>query len=130
MAPQRNSDRLYDCYLWNQTGKATPNFSHDESYPFAHQAQVHYVGASANPLEDQNATITWDMRTVIDTTNQLAPTAYVNYNHTCYPAHQVKVDGAVIYYYEPPDNSPSYLVTCLVLHDFKRTGVTSAVVVQ
>ena len=64
------------------------------------------------------------MRTVLDTTNPSSPTAYVNYNHTCYPAHQIKVNGAVIYSYIPPDDSSNYLFTCLVLHDYKRVGVT------
>jgi len=82
-----------------------------------------------HPLENQSATITWDMRTVLDTTNPLSPTAYVNYNHTCYPAHQVKVNGAVIYSYIPPDNSPSYLFTCLVRHDYMRVGVTQSTAV-
>jgi len=110
-------------------GQATPNFSHDESYPSAHQGQSHFVGSSSNPLENQTATITWDMRTVLDTANPQSPTAYVNYNHTCYPAHQIKVNGVVIHSYIPPDNSPSCLFTCLVSHDYMRTGVSPTVTV-
>ena len=113
-----------DCWLWNNAKKTPQPTSYDVSYPYAHQAQVHYVGSVYNSLESSIATITWDMRTVLDTTNPQSPTAYVNYNHTCYPAHQIKVNGAVIYSYIPPDDSPNYLLTCLVLHDFKRVGVT------
>jgi hypothetical protein len=113
-----------DCWLWNNAKKTPQPTTYDVSYPYAHQAQVHYVGSVYNSLESSIATITWDMRTVLDTTNPSSPTAYVNYNHTCYPAHQIKVNGAVIYSYIPPDDSSNYLFTCLVLHDYKRVGVT------
>ncbi len=118
-----------DCYLWNAAATATPAFSYDVSYPYAHQAQVHYTGSAANPLESSLATITWDMRTVLDTTNQQSPTAYVNYNHTCYPSHQIKVNGVVVYFYTPPSNDPSYLFGCLVLHTNKLVGQTQPMTV-
>jgi hypothetical protein len=113
-----------DCLLWNLAGQATPNFSHDESYPQAHQAQVHYTGSVSNPLEIVTAPITWDMRTVLDTTNPQSPTAYVNYNHTCYPAHQVIVNGTVVYAYFPPDNSAFYILGCLFFQTGKVIGVS------
>jgi hypothetical protein len=119
----------HDCYLWNDAATATPAFSYDVSYPYVHQAQVHYTGSASNPLESSSATITWDMRTVLDTTNQQSPTAYVNYNHTCYPAHQIKVNGVVAYFYTPPSNDPSYLFGCLVLHTNKLVGQTSPMTV-
>ncbi len=114
-----------DCLLWNQSGKATPGFSHDETYPYLHQGQVHYSGAASNPLEDRYAPITWDMRTVIDTTNPLSPTAYVNYNHTCYPSHQIKVNGAIVYLYTPPRNDISFITQCLFFQTGKIIGQTS-----
>ncbi len=61
-------------YLWNDAAFAPRNFSYDVSFPYSHQGQVHYPGSAANPFESQFATITWDMRTVIDTTNP--PIAY------------------------------------------------------
>src|SRR5713101_809021 len=118
-----------DCYLWNNANKIYQPFDYDVTFPYAHQAQVHQFGSAYNPLENSSATITWDMRTVLDTTNQQSPTAYVNYNHTCYPAHQIKVNGTVIYSYTPPDNSPPYLFDCLVSHINKVVGVTQPVVV-
>jgi len=116
-----------DCFLWNAAGKATPAFSHDESYPYAHQGQVHYSGSSANPLESQSATITWDMRIVLDTTNSQSPTAYVNYNHTCYPSHQIKVNGNLVYLYTPPRNDIDYLTGCLLFHAGTIIGQTNPV---
>jgi hypothetical protein len=116
-----------DCYLWNDAAKATPAFSHDESYPSAHQAQAHYAGSASNPLETSQATITWDLHTVLDTTNPQSPTGYVNYNHTCYPAHQIKVNGALIYLYTPPRNDPDYLTGCLLFHIGMVSGQTSSV---
>ena len=116
-----------DCYLWNNAATAPHNFSYDVSFPQAHQGQVHYTGAASNPLETDLATITWDMRTVIDTTNPQSPTAYVNYNHTCYPAHQIKVNGQVIYLYTPPANDFLYITGCRLLHLNPVIGVTSPV---
>ncbi len=114
-----------DCYLWNNAGKATPAFSYDVTYPYAYQGQVHYVGSSANPLEPP-APITWDIRTVVDATNPYAPTAYVNYNHTCYPAHQIKVNGTLVYSYSPASNDLAYITGCLFAHTGKIIGQTSA----
>jgi len=116
-----------DCYLWNKRGKADPlGFIYDTSYPFPNQAQIHYSGSSSNPLEDSLATITWDMRTVLDNSNPAGPTAYVNFNHTCYPAHQVKVNGQVVYLYPPPADDISYIFDCLVIQDNKISGQTQA----
>ena len=104
----------YDCYLWNDQGKANPaGFSYDVTFPYPHQGQVHFSGSASNPLELAPAPITWDMRTVVDNSNPGSPTAYVNYNHTCYPAHQVKVNGQIIYLYTPPENDISYIAVCL-----------------
>ena len=102
-----------DCSKWNKAGQATPAFSYDVSFPFANQGQVHFSGASSNPLENAYAPITWDMRTVLNTTDAQSPTGYVNYNHTCYPAHQIKVNGQVIYSYPPPRNDLTYITGCL-----------------
>ncbi len=114
-----------DCYLWNKSGQASFDaFSYNTSYPFPHQAQVQYSGSASNPLESSLSSITWDVRTVIDTTNPAAPTAYVNFNHTCYPAHQVKINGQVVYLYTPAENDLIYIFDCLVLHDNKVTGQT------
>ncbi len=85
---------------------------------------MHYSGAASNPLETY-APITWDMRTVIDTTNPLSPTAYVNYNHTCYPSHQIKVNGAVVYLYTPPQNDIIFITNCLLFQSGKIIGQTS-----
>ncbi|HVJ05868.1 MAG TPA: hypothetical protein VM578_09365 [Candidatus Saccharimonadales bacterium] len=114
----------YDCNLWNDKGQAPIDFSHDESFPYAHQAQSHFSGSSSNPLEVP-APIQWDMRTLIDTTNPVAPTALVNYNHTCYPAHQIKVNGQVVYLYQPPSNDVTYIFGCLALQQGKIVGQQS-----
>jgi hypothetical protein len=103
-----------DCYLWNNAGQAPTNaMLYDTSFPYATQGQVHFDGSASNPLESQKAAIQWDMRTVIDTTNPSAPTATVNYNHTCYPAHQIKVNGQVVYLYTPSRNDLTYVGGCL-----------------
>jgi len=65
------------------------------------------------------------MRTVIDTTNPLTPTALVNYNHTCYPSHQIKVNGQVVYLYTPTRDDVVYVVGCLTRLLGRITGQQS-----
>src|SRR5207245_7831631 len=104
-------ERRDDCHLWNKSGfSINPYFSYSVSFPQAHQAQVHFTGSASDPLEPPLGAITWDMQTVIDAAHQ---TASVTFYHTCYPAHQIKVNGTVVYNYPPPFNSTAYLVGCL-----------------
>jgi hypothetical protein len=115
-----------DCYLWNNKGKADPSgFTYDVTFPYSNQGQVHFAGSSSNPLESQLARISWDMRTSITTSLTSSSTALVHYNHTCYPAHQIKVNGTVVYLYTPPRNDTTYLFNCLVLQLDKVTGSQS-----
>jgi hypothetical protein len=102
-----------DCFLWNDSGHAdSSGFTHDESYPYGSQGQAHFAGSAANPLEP-SPQIKWDMRVVIDDPNVQAPTAYVNYNHTCYPAHHIVVNGQEVYSYIPPRNDTAFILGCL-----------------
>ena len=43
-----------------------------------------------------------------------APVATVVYQNTCYPAHQVSVNGKVVYSYVPDDDTTGYIVGCLL----------------
>lgn len=49
----------------------------------------------------------------LNTPSQTAANAYVNYNHTCYPAHQITVNGSQVYLYSPPSNTFAYIAVCL-----------------
>lgn len=115
-----------DCYLWNNSGQAPINFSYNVTFPQAHQAQTEFSGAASNPLETSLAKITWDMKTVI-TTSSASATGYVNYDNTCYPAHQIKVNGQVIYSYIAPHNDTNYIYQCLTYSVYNVTGQTGAV---
>ena len=53
------------------------------------------------------------MTVFVDETNPASPQSYVNFDHTCYPAHIVKVNGQVVYSYQPPYNNSVYLSLCL-----------------
>lgn len=117
-----------DCFLWNAAGHGSTDSmsAYTTSYPYATQA--HLYGSASNPLENPSPPITWDMNVVVDDSNPSSPTSYVNYNHTCYPAHIVKVNGTVVYSYQPPYNNPVYLASCLFqipLIGDKVTGTTS-----
>jgi hypothetical protein len=116
-----------DCFLWNNAGQAVPNFSNNDTYPAAHKANVELTGSSSNPLAPLPAPIAWDMTTSIDGTSQQSPTASVTYTHTCYPAHQVKVNGQVVYLYIPPRNDVNFITNCLLLHLGIVSGQTGSV---
>ena len=117
-----------DCHLWNSSATASAaGFTHSETYS-TNQGQELLVGSAGNPLETAAGPITWNMRVVISTANTLAPTAYVNYNHTCYPAHQVAVNGSQVYLYTPPSNTFAYIAVCLSgTSSSKITGQTNPV---
>ena len=119
-----------DCYHWNASGTASSSsWSHTETYSST-QGQELLIGSAGNPLESSAGPITWNMRVVTDTSKPSSPTAYVNYNHTCYPAHQVFVNGTQVYLYTPSLNSFAYIATCLSgISSSKVTGQTSAVAV-
>jgi hypothetical protein len=106
-----------DCYLWNNSGKAltTDMTSYNITYPTTPtQVQVNFFGSGRDPIEPPKPIpgwlappISWNMNVVVDDANPTNPTAYVNYNHTCYPAHIVLVNGRQVYYYPPPANNPA-----------------------
>ena len=100
-----------DCYHFNAAQTGTPSASHDETYSSG-QGQEHMTGNASNPFEPAGA-IHWDFRVVFNTSNPSSPTAYVNYNFTCYPSHQVFVNGQSIELYTPPYDNSAYVAACL-----------------
>jgi hypothetical protein len=62
-------------------------------------------------------------------TNRQLPTATVSYNHACFPAHQVIVNGTMVYSYHPPREDPTYIAGCLFLHQNMTAGQTNPVTV-
>jgi hypothetical protein len=107
-----------DCHLWNQTGQASySGFTYGTSSGGTNLGALEFIGSASNPLETTLAAISWDMITTINYSNPSAPTASVTYNHTCYPAHQVKVGSSntVVYSFTPPSNSLVYIAACLTI---------------
>ena len=49
-----------------------------------------------------------------DYTNPDFVTAFAVVTHTCFPAHVVKAQGAILYNYVPPRSDPAYIFDCLV----------------
>jgi hypothetical protein len=76
-------------------------------------ATVPFYGTAANPLEPLSPSIEWGLSVVINESNPAAPTAYVAGLHTCYPAHIVKVNGTVIYSFQPAGNDLKTIALCL-----------------
>jgi hypothetical protein len=121
-------NRAFDCKLWNRSGQAlmTDMQIPTASFPYATQAQVLFIGDASNPLQSAiDPPIRWNNRVVVDESNPTAPTAYVNYNHTCYPAHVVFVNGTKVYEYLPPQNDIYYVARCLFQDNPKVTGVST-----
>jgi len=121
-----------DCKFWNASGHASTQDMATPSvtFPYPTQAQVLFAGTAFNPLEIQlNNGINWNMNVVVDESNPTAPTAYVNFNHTCYPARKVIVNGMTIYDKQPPYNDVGYIAKCLFQFPGfgKLTGVSTAV---
>jgi hypothetical protein len=121
-----------DCYLWNATGHAsTGNMNSSPTITYLPSAaQVEFSGLAQNPLEPSVGTkpaIAWDMIVEVDDFNPSTPTSYVTYNHTCYPAHIVTVNGTVVYSYLPPKNNTPYLAGCLFKLIPEVSGTTSSV---
>ncbi len=115
-----------DCHLWNATDTASSSgFTHSETYS-TDQGQELFTGSAGNPLESAAGPITWNMRVLINISNPSAPTATVNYNHTCYPSHQVLVNGATVYSYTPRYDTFAYIAACLAGTN-KVSGQTSAI---
>ncbi len=103
-----------DCYLYNDSGNASPSgFQRNTAFPASHQGQLQFYGSAADPLEYQWFDIQWNETTTINTNNPSIMTSSVTYDFTCYPSHQVKVNGNPIFTYTPGDNSTSYITLCL-----------------
>lgn len=107
-----------DCYLWNDTAQAPySNFTYSSYNYQTNVGALTFSGNASNPLETTLAAIDWSMTTFIDLSNPSQPMASVTYNHTCYPAHQVKVGASntVVYSYTPPSNTLPYITSCLTM---------------
>jgi hypothetical protein len=117
-----------DCYKWHLAGQAMPGYFHEQNYG-TNQGSVRFWGEAANPLESTAdwAPISWDMVVTMNTASQQAPTAVVTYNHKCYPAHQVKVNGQVVYSFQPSSNSILQITACLTGALPRVTGQTSPI---
>jgi hypothetical protein len=103
-----------DCYLWNAADTASHPWTPTVTYPTGSTAVTTLSGTASNPLEPQVGGIKWSILVGVDTSDPNASTATVNYQHTCYPAHQITVNGQVVYSYVPQDDSPLYIATCLL----------------
>ncbi len=106
----------YDCSLWNDVGMASPaGFQYSIGSPGSNQEAVTFTGSAGNPLELPSALgpISWTVTTLVDARNRQAPKATVVALHTCYPAHQVKVNGQIVYSYIPLQNDIVYITNCL-----------------
>jgi hypothetical protein len=106
-----------DCFVWNAAGHAsTANMQFSGSPVFSPPvATVPFGGTAADPLELASPPIYWNMKVVINESNPAAPTAYVVASHTCYPAHIVKVNGTVIYNFQPVGNDIVTIGNCLIV---------------
>ena len=59
------------------------------------------AGDPVVPLADYVAPIRWSFAVTIDSTNPSAVTATITGTHTCYPAHEVYVNGQTLWLYGP-----------------------------
>ena len=118
----------YDCYLWNDAGYADEsNMNGDLNItgPTGESGNAHFYGTASNPLESSVARIAWDMRVTMDWSDpNNAQVTDVNYNHTCFPSHIIKVTEYTVYYWGPPRADATYVAGCLVFQQGKIIGDT------
>jgi hypothetical protein len=74
---------------------------------------VHFFGGAANPLEVPSPDISMDVHVVVNAANPQSPTAKVYYSHDCYPAHEVRVNGQVVYSFSPAQHGTGEIGQCL-----------------
>ncbi|MGD0941845.1 MAG: hypothetical protein ABR905_19280 [Terracidiphilus sp.] len=104
------STGMSDCYLRNAIGKASTTGWLLSPTVNSGAAIVGMAGSGQNPLSVPFGSIDWSMTTYI---NAASSTGHVAYEHTCYPAHQVKVANTTLYLYTPPSSDTSYIAACL-----------------
>jgi hypothetical protein len=104
------STGMSDCYLRNAIGKASTTGWLLSPTVNSGAAIVGMAGSGQNPLSVPFGSIGWRMTTYI---NAASSTGHVAYEHTCYPAHQVKVANTTLYLYTPPSSDTSYIAACL-----------------
>lgn len=100
-----------DCFLRNAIGKANTSGWIISPTVLNTGAIVGMSGSGQNPLSLPFGSIDWSMTTYIDAASS---TGHVAYQHTCYPAHQVKVANTTLYLYTPPNSDSSYIAECLL----------------
>jgi hypothetical protein len=115
-----------DCFLWHQWGFASMSNMHGElniTGPTGESGNARFHGTASNPLEDPVARIAWDMRVTMNGSNPTdARVTSVNYNHTCFPSHIIKVQHTTVYYWGPRRADPTYVTGCLVFQLDKQIG--------
>jgi hypothetical protein len=102
---------IEDCYLRDEVGKANTSGWLISSTVTNSGADVAMSGLGQNPLSVPIGDIGWNMTTYIDA---VGSRGYVDYNHTCYPMHQIKVANTTLYRSTVTSNSTSHIVACLV----------------
>ena len=103
----RTNQGTPDCYLRNEVGKADPSSWTYNATVNPSGALVTMKGESQNPISTPKiGSIKWNMTVHVDA---VANTGYVEYSHSCYPAHQVRVGNTNLYVYPPPSNSLAYI---------------------
>ncbi len=118
-----------DCALWHQKGRATSIDMQTPSTSFSVQNLSTTLSGKVDNPNEQSAPgsgIKWNMSVNI---NSAIGNATIAYNHTCYPAHILKINGTVVYSYLPPQNDTFYIFKCLFTPFFPVIGVTSPVAV-
>ena len=115
-----------DCFLWHNAGKATTDAMSGtviRSGPTNESGEVFFTGRSSNPLESDAARIRWNVRVTMDGSNPLnVRVTQVAFDHSCFPAHNVKVQGYTVCHYVPPRTDTIYVTSCLLFQNDPVVG--------
>ena len=127
--PAKAYDVLRDCHWRNNVGQANPStVSLSDGINSGGSDTVDMTGYARNPLvipQAASGPITWSFNVTVTPENKPFSGGGVNginyvhysipYRHTCYPAHELDMNGSNIYKYSPSSNSLPYVTSCLLL---------------
>ena len=108
-------NKANDCYLFNDAAFTNTNNTLAGVTFGAESLSEAISGRINNPLESNTAYgIGWDLTISVKQTSSSTAQVGVSGSITCYPSHEVFVNGAPVAYYPAPQNPTSgFLLACL-----------------
>ena len=134
LIPVQAFDKLHDCHWLNNKGQAsTANMQVPNGVLSGGSETLSLTGRGGNPLSHPQPSppITWNYNITVTPEYRFdsGQTFYLKYsipwNVTCFPAHELDINGSNVMTYVPPDTSPGFIFNCLTNPFSHKTGTTT-----